>query len=193
MTEGIGERIKFLRQQRQFTLAKLAEKSNLSASHLSQIERDKTSPSLMTLNSIAQGLEVNLRDLFESEQDQVYVNRANPTQTSGDSYSSLQRLTRRGSGWDLQVDRLSLSPDSTSLNFEAYSGEILLFVLEGSLRITIDGEPFELQAGDSLHSDARQLHQLDCAGDLPCVVICCNSPARNDNEILFPETREDLI
>ncbi|MFN8455902.1 MAG: helix-turn-helix transcriptional regulator [Anaerolineae bacterium] len=73
MTEGIGERLKFLRQKRQFTLAQLAEKSDLSASHLSQIERGKTSPSLMTLNSIAQALEVNLRYLFESEQDQVYA------------------------------------------------------------------------------------------------------------------------
>jgi DNA-binding XRE family transcriptional regulator len=137
VTEGIGERIKLLRQKRQFTLAKLAEKSNLSASHLSQIERKKTSPSLITLNSIAQALEVNLRDLFESDQDQVYVTHTNPV--LADNGSSLPRwsLTRGGNGWDLQVYRLSLSPEAIPLDFESYSGEILLFVLEGTLQVTI--------------------------------------------------------
>lgn len=180
MTEGIGERIKALRQKRQFTLAKLAEKSDLSASHLSQIERNKTSPSLMTLNSIAEALEVNLRDLFESEQDQMYVTHTSPVLQDSSSSLSMLPLTRSGSGWDLQVYRLSLSPEAALLNFEPYSGEILVFVLQGTLQITIDGEQFELQTGDSLHSDARQSHCLGCAGDQLCVVMWCNSPLRED-------------
>jgi quercetin dioxygenase-like cupin family protein/DNA-binding XRE family transcriptional regulator len=180
VTEGIGERIKLLRQKRQFTLAKLAEKSNLSASHLSQIERKKTSPSLITLNSIAQALDVNLRDLFESDQDQVYVTHTNPALVDNGSSLPMWPLTKHSSGWDLQVYRLSLSPDAAPLNFESYSGEILLLVLEGSLQITIDGEQFELQAGDSLHADARQPHRLGCTGDQLCTVIWCNSPPRED-------------
>jgi transcriptional regulator with XRE-family HTH domain len=180
VTDGIGERIKILRQKRQFTLAKLAEKSNLSASHLSQIERKKTSPSLMTLNSIAQALEVNLRDLFESDQDQVHVTHTNPVPADNGSSPPMWLLTREGSGWDLQVYRLSLSPEATPLDFEPYSGEILLFVLEGTLQITINGEQFELQAGDSLHADARQPHRLGCSGDHLCTMIWCNSPPRED-------------
>ncbi len=180
MTEGIGERIKFLRQKRQFTLAKLAEKSDLSASHLSQIERGKTSPSLMTLNSIAQAMEINLRDLFESEQDQIYVTHAGPASRESDNSFSTLPLTKEGSGWDLQVSQLSLWPDNDPMDLEPYPGEVLVFVLEGTLRITIEDEPFELQAGDSLHSDARQSHRLYCAGDQPCVVVWCNSPPRED-------------
>lgn len=184
MTEGIGERIKILRQKRRLTLAELAEKSNLSASHLSQIERNKTSPSLMSLNSIAQALEVNLRHLFESEQDQVYVTHTSPTPGETNSSFSLLPLTKLGSGWDLQVYRLNLSPDTAPLNLEPYSGETFVFVLQGTLQLTIDGEQFELQAGDSLHSDARQVHCLDCAGNHPCVAIWCNSPVRDDITII---------
>lgn len=180
MTEGIGERIKFLRQKRQFTLAKLAEKSDLSASHLSQIERGKTSPSLMTLNSIAQALEINLRDLFESEQDQIYVTHAGSASREGDDPFSILPLTKEGSGWDLQVSQLRLGPDSAPLDVEPYLGEVLAFVLEGMLQITIEGEQFDLQSGDSLHSDARQFHRLHCAGDQPCVVVWCNSPPREN-------------
>lgn len=180
MTADIGERIKLLRQKRQFTLAKLAEKSSLSASHLSQIERNKTSPSLMTLNSIAQALDVNLRDLFESEQDQVYIAHTKSAWVESDVTPPIWPLTQQGNGWDLQVHRLSLAPDAAPLDFEPYPGEILLFVLQGTLAIKIDGEPFELQAGDSLHTDARQPHRLVCAGNQPCVVICCNSPPRED-------------
>ncbi|MFN8455209.1 MAG: XRE family transcriptional regulator [Anaerolineae bacterium] len=184
MAAGIGERIKILRQKRQFTLAKLAEKSDLSASHLSQIERGKTSPSLMTLNSIAQALDVNLRYLFESEQDQIYITRTDSVVGGAKSSFSMLPLTKGGSGWDLQVYRLNLSPDTAPLNLEPYSGETLLFVLEGTLRLTIDGEQLELQAGDSLHSDARQAHGLRCGSHQSCVAIWCNSPHREDIAII---------
>ncbi|MBI1878788.1 MAG: helix-turn-helix transcriptional regulator [Chloroflexi bacterium] len=185
MVESIGERIKALRQKRQFTLAKLAEQANLSASHLSQVERDKASPSLMTLNSIAQALEVNLRDLFESEADQVHITRAThtPESENGPLPVGWARLTSRDNGWDLQVHRLTLPASAPPLDFEPYSGEILAFVVEGVLAISIDGERFELQAGDSLHSDARQPHSLGCAGDQPCVILWCNSPPREITEM----------
>ncbi len=191
MPEGIGERIKFLRQKRQFTLARLAEKSDLSASHLSQIERGKTSPSLMTLNSIAQALEINLRDLFESEQDQIYLNRTFPAPKAEETPFSMLPLTRQGSGWDLQVSWLSLGPGQTPVDLEPYPGEFLVFVLEGTLRLRIEGEDFALQAGDSLHSDARQQHRLCCAGRQPCQVIWCNSPPRED--ITAVERRSPVV
>ncbi len=185
MAESIGERIKAVRKKRKLTLAKLAEKSNLSASHLSQVERDKSTPSLMTLASIAEALEVNLRDLFESEKDRVDIRRA--THGADEAYDSSSvirsRLTSRESYWNVEVDRLTLCPEAPDLKFEPYPGEALGFVLKGTLIIVIDDDQFELEAGDSIHYDANRPSCLRCSGDSPCTVIWCSSPPRPERTV----------
>ena len=67
MADSIGERIKALRSDQGLTLARLGEKTGLSTSYLSQIERDKTTPSLVTLTAIARPLNVGVRYFFETE------------------------------------------------------------------------------------------------------------------------------
>lgn len=193
MGESIGERIKNLRQEQELTLARLAEMSNLSASHLSQVERDKSTPSLMTLASIAQALEINLRDLFESEGDQIHIARAadRPEVASDTSPMVSLQLTRPNSSWKLEVDRLTLRPEAPCLEFEPFSGEVLGFVLEGSLELTINDEQIALKAGDSIHYDANQPYRLCCSGDSLCTVIWCNSPPRNERVVSFEPEMTD--
>jgi len=185
--ESIGERLKTLRQEQELTLAQLAEKSNLSASHLSQVERDKSTPSLMTLASIAQALDINLRDLFESQGDQIHISRVTDglEKISDTSPLMRQQLTSPNSGWNLGVDKLTLHPEAPCLEFEPYAGEVLGFVLDGLLVIVIDDKRFELKAGDSIHYDANQPYRLCCGADSPCIVIWCNSPPRNDAAMNF--------
>ena len=189
MVASIGDRIKSLRQEQELTLAELAEKSKLSASHLSQVERDKSTPSLMTLASIAQALEINLRNLFESEGDQIYVARAaDRSEERGETSPVLKLpLTIPDSSWKLEVDRLTLHPEAPCLEFEPYPGEVMGFVLDGALVLVIDDEQIELEAGDSIHYDANQPYRLCCYGDRPCSVIWCNSPPRR-GKIAIRET-----
>jgi len=180
--ESIGERIKAARRAKKLTLSNLAEKCNLSASHLSQIERDKVTPSLTTLANIARALEVNLRDLFESERDQLHIARATYRADETDAASPVEsaRLTNPESGWKLEVHRLTLHPAASPLEFEPYRGEVLGFVLQGRLKIGVGDEQFELETGDSIHYDANQPYRLCCSGDEPCVLIWCNSPPRQE-------------
>jgi transcriptional regulator with XRE-family HTH domain len=180
MGESIGERIKALRQKRKLTLAEIAETANLSASHLSQIERDKTTPSLTTLTGIARVLGVSLRDLFEAGENQVHITRASYAPEEADAASPIvsSRLTNPEGGWSLEVHRSILHPGAPHLEFEPYAGEVLGFVLEGALTIVVGDEQFELQAGDSIHYDASQSYRLCCGGGDPCTVIWCHSPPR---------------
>ncbi len=187
MGESVGRRIKTVRKARKLTLAKLAEMANLSASHLSQIERDRSTPSLMTLASVAKALEVNLRDLFESEQDQFHIARIDHDEEDGSDASLVtgSRLTSPETGWNLEVDRLTLYPGAPCLEFEPYSGEVLGYVLKGTLLFETDDGKFELQEGDSIHYDANHSYRLCCRGEGPCTVIWCNSPPRYDTAARF--------
>ena len=61
---NIGSKIKDLRIQKGLTQEELANRTELSKSFISQLERDQTSPSIATLYDILQCLGTNLADFF---------------------------------------------------------------------------------------------------------------------------------
>lgn len=62
----IGPKIRALRKERGYTLAKLAEKINVSTAFLSNVERDLKKPSVSTLKQISQALNTSVSYLLEA-------------------------------------------------------------------------------------------------------------------------------
>ena len=60
----LGRGIRFYRHQRQLSQAALAEKANISITFLSNIERGKKYPASETIAAIANGLNVEVFELF---------------------------------------------------------------------------------------------------------------------------------
>ena len=60
----LGKGIRFYRQQRKLSQAALAEKANISVTFLSNIERGIKYPTSDTLSAIANGLDVEVFELF---------------------------------------------------------------------------------------------------------------------------------
>ena len=74
---NIGSKIKDLRVQKGLTQEELANRTELSKSFISQLERDLTSPSIATLYDILQCLGTNLADFFnETREEQIVFSRA---------------------------------------------------------------------------------------------------------------------
>ena len=61
----LGKRVKYLRRLNNLTQAQLAERADLSVNYVSEIETGTASPTLKTLLTLAQHLNVQLRDLFD--------------------------------------------------------------------------------------------------------------------------------
>lgn len=68
-----GARVKDLRIQQRMTLKELARKTGLTTSFLSQLERDLASPSVSSLEKIAQALNVKAAIFFEAEEKKELV------------------------------------------------------------------------------------------------------------------------
>src|SRR5512135_1904426 len=64
---AIGEKLRAVRQERQMSLRDLADKAEISASMLSQIETGKVSPSVRSLYTIANVLDVSMDYFFPEE------------------------------------------------------------------------------------------------------------------------------
>src|SRR5437588_3579451 len=68
-SEGLGVRIRALREAMDLSLRDLAERSGVSAPMLSQVERGETSPTLQVAKRIAAGLELRLSQLLRLDED----------------------------------------------------------------------------------------------------------------------------
>lgn len=66
---AIGEKLRTVRQERQMSLRDLANKAEVSASMLSQIETGKVFPSVRSLYTIANALEVSVDYFFPEQND----------------------------------------------------------------------------------------------------------------------------
>ncbi|MEV2908343.1 helix-turn-helix domain-containing protein [Paenibacillus larvae] len=64
---SLGENIKFYRKQKKMTQNELAQKSYMSRTYLSDIERGRQNPSLNTLISIAKVLNIDIKLLFNED------------------------------------------------------------------------------------------------------------------------------
>ena len=173
MKSSIGERLKSLRSEYKMTLAALGEKVNLSTSYLSQIERDRTIPSLHTLMNIARVLNVEPRYFFDSGTDDVLVLRASLAPQPESIRPTMLHipLSPKAAHNALQVYRVEIQPHAPPQEFAPYSGEQLCFVLSGELTVVVGDETHLLKTGDSIHYDALLLHSWANHGDQPCFII----------------------
>lgn len=64
---ALGERVRRLRKERGWTQENLVERTGLDRSYLAEVEGGNTNPSLRTLSRLAQGLQIELRELFSAD------------------------------------------------------------------------------------------------------------------------------
>lgn len=155
------------------TLAELGEKANLSTSYLSQIERDKTSPSLTTLETIAKSLNIGLRTLFETDDEAAFVLRARKETnipTHRDPIVRQPLMPQMGTP-EIEVYRITFHPHSAPEQIDQFAGEEIIYVLNGELTISIGDEQFVLTAGDSIHYDALLIHSWKNESNDFCTII----------------------
>ena len=69
----IGHKIKQLRIQNGLTLEELASRTELTKGFLSQLERNLTSPSIITLADIVEALGSSMSDFFKEDTEEKIV------------------------------------------------------------------------------------------------------------------------
>ncbi len=172
MKISIGERVKTMRVAQNMTLADLGEKASLSTSYLSQIERDKTMPSLNTLMNLGLALNVDARYFFDSLDSDIIIRRYGEEQQPQSLNPGIvcYPLSQTNGNNILQVYRMVIEPQAYK-EFVPYNGEEMVYVLSGELVVRVGNETYTLQAGDSIHYDALFLEFWSNSSDQPCHLI----------------------
>jgi transcriptional regulator with XRE-family HTH domain len=157
----VGEKLRAIRRNRKLSIRALAELSELSVNTLSLIENRRTSPSVSTLNQLAQSLDVPITAFFEKDprKKRVVYQKAGERQQVDFSLGQVESL---GDG----MPRMGSEPFITKLEPNAnsgkepiiYAGREFIYCLEGLITYSIEGESYPLSPGDSLIFDAYTPH-----------------------------------
>jgi transcriptional regulator with XRE-family HTH domain len=176
-SESVGRRLKALRSEQGITLAQLGGMVGLSASYLSQIERNKAQPSLATLSSVAATLGVELRSFFEHPAPVWKVVRKGRGErfTNRNREVAFELLSSQAVRGKFQPYRVTCGPGIV-IDTCAHPGEEFVFILEGSLGVSVGEEVFTLKEGDSIHYQGSQDHAWRNHSPKECVLIWALSP-----------------
>ena len=70
----VGQRIRQLREKKNYTLNKLANHAGVSQSYLRDVELENKNPTIAFLSLICQSLDISLKDFFNEESANDFIN-----------------------------------------------------------------------------------------------------------------------
>ncbi|HIJ57595.1 MAG TPA: cupin domain-containing protein [Deltaproteobacteria bacterium] len=178
--EDIGRRIRTLRKEKGFTLAKMAELCQCSSSLLSQIETGAVNPSFSTLKSISDVLGISMASLFETSitlkdtpLSPIHANERKTLTTGGGV--SLQLLSN-GTAFPCEfiLTRLPAGASTGDVLYK-HDGKECGFILEGELVVETGGESYHMRRGDTITFDSSIPHRITNPGKKEAVSIWVNT------------------
>jgi len=160
--EEIGRRIKKIREQQHLTLKNVEAKAGISATHISEIERGKTSPTIGALIRIADALgkdpayfieDQELNDVsFIALEDRVKRKLANVEGVT-------EVLTHSIPSGKIDSQLITLAPGrQDEMTLHSHDADEAVLVLSGEVRFRVDEREYTLSEGDSIYYVASQPH-----------------------------------
>ncbi|MCX7804040.1 MAG: XRE family transcriptional regulator [Planctomycetota bacterium] len=159
----LGRSILALRKSRGFSLEELARRSGVSKAMLSQIEQERTNPTVATVWKIARGLDASLGDLLGEgvEQPRLTVVRRSASPVLREKGCEIQIVSPIEMAEDLELYVLRFAP-SGRLNSSPHfpRTEEIATALSGRFEIVSGDRKCILEAGDAAVYAADVRHSI---------------------------------
>ena len=158
MEQRIAQGVKLRREQLGLSANDVAERSGVSRAMVSKIERLEVSPTAALLGRLCNGLGITLSSLIASAESAAGppIARAAEQPVWRDPDTGLRRtmISPRNTGSRMELVHVEL-PGGAEVSYDAQhhtNYDQHVWVLQGTLTLTIDEEEIELRVGDCLRS-----------------------------------------
>jgi len=182
---SIGDKLRTLRLRKGMGLVELGKHTGLSAALLSKLERGKLFPTLPTLLRIAMVFGVGLDYFFTDDRKRRVVGIVRSNERV--------RFPERPGAPDVPYYFECLDYRATERKLSAYladfqdvpaakqkshqhAGVEFLYLLKGSLAMTIGSDEFVLEADDAIYFDSAVSHSYTRRGAKPCAGVIVTVP-----------------
>lgn len=175
----ISHKLREIRKEKSITLQELADRVGVSKGLISQIENNRTIPSLLVLINIISALHIDLNVFFEdfqseSELGPILIRRKNEyesfekEQAEGFLYSRI--LTTAVDQSTVDIVLLELLVDSSRPMVETEALEYK-YIIKGKIAYQFDDKTVELHAGDSILFNGRLAHTPQNIGNETALML----------------------
>jgi transcriptional regulator with XRE-family HTH domain len=175
---SVGQRLREIRGIRGLYLRALAESSGLNINTLSLIENEHTSPSVSTLQQLAQSLQVSITEFFQTNHGskKLVHQKQGKRPRVAFKHSAMEDLAAGMPRFGAEPIIVTLEPDADSGKKPiVHTGRELVYCLNGHIAYTVDNENYLLESGDSLIFEAYLPHQwknIDSTPSSALLVLC---------------------
>ncbi len=169
VSPSLGDRLATLRNDHRYSMRELGRLANVSASLISEIERDRAEPSISVLKRLAEALGTTLTHFFSE------VANSNGRVIRNSQRRTLGRNEQSDSPFGVRFELASpdeaesieaivgIYSEGASMGEEpvTHQGEEWGMVLEGRLKITLGDEIYFLEAGDAIWFRSTIPHRIE--------------------------------
>ena len=175
----VCKKIKDLRNSKNLTLKDLSEKTGLSISFLSQVERGSSSLAITSLKKIADALETPINYFFESYENFSFMVKHEEQKSYHIEGSKIEYINLSGKFSGKSLEPMFVTYKKGYMKGDAFShpGEEFYFVLEGAGIFTIGDEEFAVKVGDSIHFPSSIRHKVYNPNDEELKMLSVITPA----------------
>lgn len=180
--DDLGHRVRKIRQARGWRLADLAERTGLAVSTISKMERNEISLTYDRLMALAQGLGLDVGELFDADTEGFQRGILSVTRAGQAPLHETRNYVYEMLGSDLtgkhmipMIGTVKAHERSDFAQYASHPGEEFLMLLEGTLEVHISGrDTIRLAPGDSMYFDSGLGHMYISAGnrDARILVVC---------------------
>lgn len=147
----LGRKIHRLRKEKLLTLKQLSEMSNVTATHISELERGLASPTINTLYRIAQALRKPASYFLPPEDDKNFqvIQEKERKKVSRKGYE-LQFLSTDMNDAKLLVANAKFDGEATFHPLGYVGDEKMMTILKGKVEVELNGNTIQLDKGDTI-------------------------------------------
>ncbi|MCQ9615356.1 XRE family transcriptional regulator [Paenalcaligenes niemegkensis] len=176
---ALAERVRWLRQQRGWTLEQAGRACVVATSSLSKIENGLSSPTYDVLLRIAKGFGVDVAELFVPAREHMGAGRRTIERAgTGELHETpmyehrvlcSQLANKRMMPFITRIKAHAIEDDE---GWSRHDGEEFVYVLKGSVELHTEFyQPAVLHTGDCFYIDSRMLHRVINHADIDAEVM----------------------
>jgi transcriptional regulator with XRE-family HTH domain len=181
---SVGQRLREIRAMRRLSMRALAEMSGLNINTLSMIENEHTSPSVSTLQQLAQSLQVPITEFFEIDngsKELVHQKQGQRPRVAFEQ-SVIEDLASGMPRFSAEPLIVTINPGADSgKNPIVHTGREFVYCIEGYITYTVKDQEYVLGPDDSLAFEAYLPHHWKNADSMPSriLLMLCSMDVRD--------------
>ena len=157
----LGNRIKERRMLLNLTQEELADRCELTKSYISQLENNKTSPSLETLTNILEVLGTDLSTFFKEEKKSPVVFSKDDHYVCEYNGYTITWLVPNSQIQAMEPILISLEEKQKTVEDMPHDGEEFGFVIEGEIYVIYGDEKKRVKKGESFYYKTDKMHYIE--------------------------------